>query len=446
MAPPFVIFVKPLLKVTGWASTLIARRYRKKLTPESQKKLLKSIVIVGGTTISVTTFMSMEYDTFNSRFRLFFLSKDAEDQIGNSTRQQILGENYEKSLPSTTSEYIRCNLILKRLMNSYENVVRPKWKHNNMLQPYKTDYKLFVVHDDDTINAFSTPNFDIYITTGMIMMIELWISNNKSRYRNLYLEESLKVDDIIAFLLAHEMSHAILRHSNERFSLSFVIEAIKTTLITFLSFNIPLDGAYEFFNYYLAYNTTFGSKIENFLVHLPYSREHEREADRLGLLISTSACYDAVDGAENFFAYLARKSKNSKHDHNHDKNSSGGKDTTTTTTSTTTNNNSNNNSNNNNNNKEDIQSEGDYITYTSTHPTDLERQRNASSSRPSLVPYATTANCSQMKQEFLLSHKAYIRNNINTWVGGLMYLDRYHHAGFRKAKRSRELEKSEANK
>jgi predicted Zn-dependent protease len=87
----------------------------------------------------------------------------------------------------------------------------------------------------------------------------------------------------LAVVLSHEIAHAVARHGNERMSQQLLIEFGGVALNEALK-NKPAETKN-------IYNTVYGvgSQIG---VMLPYSREHELEADKLGLIFMALAGYD----------------------------------------------------------------------------------------------------------------------------------------------------------
>jgi len=73
----------------------------------------------------------------------------------------------------------------------------------------------------------------------------------------------------LAVVLGHEIAHAILRHSAESIS----------TMIPLAILNLVSNSS------------TLIKPVFDFLWHLPYSRLHESEADRLGLVLMARACF-----------------------------------------------------------------------------------------------------------------------------------------------------------
>ncbi len=93
----------------------------------------------------------------------------------------------------------------------------------------------------------------------------------------------------LAVVLSHEIAHAVARHGNERMSQGLIAQFGSVALNEVLK-EKP-DETKSIFNTAYGLGAQFG-------VMLPFSREHELEADKLGLIFMAMAGYDpqtAVD-------------------------------------------------------------------------------------------------------------------------------------------------------
>lgn len=118
-----------------------------------------------------------------------------------------------------------------------------------------------VIADDKQINAFCLPGGKVAIYTGILPVAQ---------------------DDAgLAAVIAHEIAHAIARHGGERLSQEMLVAGltVATVVATRDSRNRDLYAGL------LGAGAAVG-----FL--LPYSRLHESEADRMGLIYMAKAGYD----------------------------------------------------------------------------------------------------------------------------------------------------------
>jgi predicted Zn-dependent protease len=133
----------------------------------------------------------------------------------------------------------------------------------------------FEVFKDETVNAFCLPNGKIVFYEGIL------------KYAN--------TPDLVAVVMGHEIAHALAKHGNERMSQEVLVGAVGQAVSTYLGTESQKTQAI----FELAYGV--GSQ---FGVLLPYSRKHEYEADRLGLIIMAMAGYD-INVAPKFWQTMS---------------------------------------------------------------------------------------------------------------------------------------------
>ncbi|MCX6182626.1 MAG: M48 family metallopeptidase [Bacteroidetes bacterium] len=135
----------------------------------------------------------------------------------------------------------------------------------------------FNVVDDKTINAWCMPGGKVVVYTGLL---------------------PITGDDAsLAIVMGHEIGHAVARHGNERMSEALAIQAGAKVL------QIALDAKAPATQY--LFMQSYGAASQ--LGMLAYSRQHELEADKLGLVFAAMAGYDprvAVD----FWKRMSEKS------------------------------------------------------------------------------------------------------------------------------------------
>ena len=140
--------------------------------------------------------------------------------------------------------------------------------------PYK--YQFFVI-DNDVPNAFTIPGGYVFVNTGLISL--------------------MAKEGELASVLAHELAHAEGRHIHRQ------LEQQKTLMVA--SVAAMLAGAL-IGNPQLAQAITAGSIGGAQAIALSYSRDHEREADQIGLRILKAAGYPPSD-APSAMQRLAQK-------------------------------------------------------------------------------------------------------------------------------------------
>ncbi|MCG1036703.1 M48 family metallopeptidase [Polaribacter sargassicola] len=139
---------------------------------------------------------------------------------------------------------------------------------NNMVEEadaYKWEFNLV---DDKTVNAWCMPGGKVVFYTGIMPICD-------------------NVNGVAA-VMGHEVAHAFAKHGQERMTSSYGQE-IGTLLVALGTSNKdPQTQA--------IWNTAYG--VTSGLGMLKYSRVHEQEADRLGLIFMIMAGYDGTEAAE----------------------------------------------------------------------------------------------------------------------------------------------------
>ncbi|MEJ5301694.1 MAG: M48 family metalloprotease [Thermodesulforhabdaceae bacterium] len=140
--------------------------------------------------------------------------------------------------------------------------------------PYKYQ---FLVIDNDVPNAFTIPGGYVFVNTGLISL--------------------MAKEGELSSVLAHELAHAEGRHIHQK------LEQQKTLMIASVAAMLAgaLIGSPQ-----LAQAITTGSIGGAQTIALSYSRDHEREADQIGLRILRAAGYPASD-AVSAMQKLAQK-------------------------------------------------------------------------------------------------------------------------------------------
>lgn len=143
----------------------------------------------------------------------------------------------------------------------------------------KPDYKWeFVVIEDKSVNAFALPGGKVAFNTGIIPITQ---------------------DEAgIAAVMGHEVAHALARHGSERMSQQQALSIGGVALMAAISGRSPVvrEGVMQ------AYGL--GAQVG---VLLPYSRKHELEADRIGMILMAKAGYDPRQAVSFWERMLARK-------------------------------------------------------------------------------------------------------------------------------------------
>lgn len=161
----------------------------------------------------------------------------------------------EEAKVSTHQPYI------DRVTRVGKRIVRAVGSDANL--PPANQWEFIVFEDDDMINAFAMPGGKVGVYTGILKLA--------------------KTDDELAVIIGHEIAHVAARHGNERMSQALIMAGVGAGV----AYGVKDQDEDTKKAVLLAYGV--GSKLG---VQLPYSRLHENESDRIGLLYMARAGYD----------------------------------------------------------------------------------------------------------------------------------------------------------
>ena len=196
-----------------------------------------------------STLMSMSFTSYRD-----FLSKSTVVPATDAQSQMVkrVGQNISKAVET----YMRQKKLTKRIKNF-------KWEFNLV--------------NDKTANAWCMPGGKVAVYTGLL---------------------PVTMDETgLAVVMGHEIAHAIARHGNERMSQQLVV-ALGGIGIAIAISEKPKETQDIFLSSY---------GIGSTLGILKYSRTHESEADKLGLVFMAMAGYDPQQ-AVGFWERMAAQS------------------------------------------------------------------------------------------------------------------------------------------
>lgn len=187
-------------------------------------------------------------------FNLFTIQQDRQ-----------LGAQVAAEIDGNPNEYPLLDSIKYKEVYQYLYKVR-----NNILNSGKVDLKddfqwrLRIIHDDSTLNAFCTPGGYIYVYTGILKFLDS--------------------EDQLAGVLGHEIGHADMRHSTRQMTTMFGVQVLAEII---------------------AGNRAMLKQVTTALVGLKFSRKHETEADERSVMYLCPTQYNAA-GAAGFFQKIEK--------------------------------------------------------------------------------------------------------------------------------------------
>ncbi len=159
--------------------------------------------------------------------------------------------------------------LVKRVGDNIAKAVIEYMGDNGMssrIDNYEWEFNLV---EEDVPNAWCMPGGKVVVYTGILPYT--------------------KTEAGLAVVMGHEIAHAVARHGNERMSQAMLIETGGLALAAAVD-EKPEETKSLFM---MAYGV--GTSVG---VSLPYSRAHETEADKLGLIFMAMADYDPTTAVE----------------------------------------------------------------------------------------------------------------------------------------------------
>ncbi len=154
----------------------------------------------------------------------------------------------------------RVKRVGERIARASEDFLRES-KLESDIKNYKWEFNL--IDDDKVVNAWCMPGGKVAVYTGILPLTQ---------------------DETgLAVVMGHEVAHAMAKHGNERMSEALLVQLGGASLSLALSKEPGLTQ--QIFMGVYGVGTQVG-------IMLPYSRVHESEADRIGLVLMAKAGYD----------------------------------------------------------------------------------------------------------------------------------------------------------
>jgi len=201
------------------------------------------------------------------------------DSIINSMSLQQYGQFISANKVSADAQK---TAMVKRVGSRIVQAVEEYSQKNLSADPFAGYQWEFNLVEDPNVNAFAMPGGKVVVYTGILP-----VTGSETG---------------LAVVVGHEIAHVFARHGSERMTQGLLVQmggiAISEALKT------QPDATKNLFMMSYGMGTQIG-------VLLPYSRLHEKEADRLGLIFMAMAGYDPQE-AVTFWQRMAAQSKGSK--------------------------------------------------------------------------------------------------------------------------------------
>jgi len=225
-----------------------------------------SVVLIVTTIPACVTF---EQNPISGNKRAYGYSWEEEIKIGRDADREIIAQYGLYEDDEQLTNYVSgLGQELLEVSHLRRENTDPKFKNTEFT---------FRVLDSPVVNAFALPGGFVYVTRGLLGHL-----NNEAQ---------------LAVVLGHEIGHVAARHASQR-AVEQQFGQLAVLGGAVIGQSVGLDGG----------NILQLSSQAAQLLFLSYSREDERESDRLGVEYAAKEGYKAAEGAE-FFTSLKRISE-----------------------------------------------------------------------------------------------------------------------------------------
>lgn len=274
------LFAKPLTRILTFIVGRGARVWWRKL-PESRKITVKNLwqehrKKVFGAGFMFTGGIIYAYEShiqecaITGRRRFVALTPDQAKKIGDTNFRGLLEEHRAEILPQTHPAYSNIARVANKILAA----------NRDIRQIYDKNWTLTVLENAEE-NAFVLPSGNIFVMTGML--------------------EACENNDELGIVLSHEIAHVVLGHVEEKLTLSSFVQLVLLVPLAVLWAFLPNDGVALVANWFM-------ETVVDIMIELPFSRQMETEADRVGLVMAAKACFD-VREAPAFWGKMKLRSE-----------------------------------------------------------------------------------------------------------------------------------------
>lgn len=220
---------------------------------------------IGAAVLLFIGFTHIEKAPVTKRKRLMLCPQWLEKKVGQMSYKSIMAEYGNYVLPDNSLTSIKVKNVMKRLIYAAQHYHDPETgEEQNLFEDMHTrsipvtDWKIHVIDDvamrRETPNAFVIGDGKVFVFRSILPLC----AN----------------DDGLATVLSHELGHQLAHHIGEK--------------ITKSPFYITLN----LISYSMFGSNNLGSLIVSLGLERPSSREMETEADYIGLMVMSSACFN----------------------------------------------------------------------------------------------------------------------------------------------------------
>ena len=267
--PQFLLLLfAPFSRILVAIGSRLTRSWWKRLTPERKQAIKAAIArqrkyiygFLGLLTLCGAGFYlaHLEETPLTGRRRFVMFSREEVLSMVESEKKNLLElicENDQKILDHNHPAYKHVHTVVSNILTG-----------NNVPEFEGFHWALYVIDKPDVVNAMCLPTGDIFVYTGLV--------------------DQCKNDEELAFILSHEIAHAVLGHGVEALSRNGVVNFVQLFLIAVIWAVIPSDLVSYFMH-------GFSRSTVQVMLEYPHSRKLETEADKVYRQCVVLACmYD----------------------------------------------------------------------------------------------------------------------------------------------------------
>lgn len=271
----------------GVRGVILGRTYR--------GSIVRAVGVVGG--VGGGLWALVEPVPATGRLRLMLFDHDAEETLLEPVVAHQFQVHWRRFLPPRDPRVQRVAAVLWKLVNrldpalaravspassedagadeSAKKTPRVSAGRTQSTHPMLREGARWTVHviESPEINAWIAPGGHIFVHTGLLRAVG-------------------RDDNMLAFVLAHEMAHQLARHHAEKATL----EMLKGVYRAWMWALAATVGADFFGGTFFASALVGAEAAAEVAVSLPFSRTMEYEADAIGQRIMSRACFDPAAG------------------------------------------------------------------------------------------------------------------------------------------------------
>lgn len=208
-------------------------------------------------------FSNQEVDSYTGKKAMIDTTVEQEAQLGLQAYRQVLNSEPVLAADHEVSQQIRA--IAERLVDKADEVEADLAAEHGLAPKRIVDsfeWQVSVIQSDQA-NAFCLPGGKMAVYTGLIPVA--------------------KNADAMAAVMGHEIAHALLRHGSQRMAQQKLVQL--GTMATGVAVGDMDPQQQQMVMSALGAGSKFG-------LLLPFSRDHETQADEVGLMLAAAACYN----------------------------------------------------------------------------------------------------------------------------------------------------------